>query len=302
MKRLNRILAFAAIILLMALAACGQTAQPVVTGSPAALPPVATGTTTPPASRTVASGATVSRITGAPTTGSGLAGTPSGTPQTPVPGATPDLAGYFNRLMQLGGFHFEGTVQVTSTAMPSQFVQFTQDVDAAGNTHVVVTTQPGGPPAGDIYYVNQHLYIGQNGQYTDLGQQSSQQALDPYELYVLPFELTLSQPADLTKVGTETVNGLSATKYQINLGQSARDYLQLSPNATFTSTTPSYVWYSDQYNVPIRSDINANWADGSDTGQVAVHSNITQVGSVAPIQAPPATPLALPAETPGQTP
>jgi hypothetical protein len=211
-------------------------------------------------------------------------------PQQPVPteaaGTTPGALDVNNQaaaLEKLGGYHYEGVLKYEETGKTSSYVRVLEDVDAAGNFHIVAYQQEGGQPSLDLYYIDQHLYMGQQGTYMDMGVQSSDQVSMLASAYQMPFQLIYLGMTQPQPVGSEAVNGVPATKYSANFDQWASAYIQAQTGTSYKAE--GFVWVSAEGAI-LKSDVQVSWSKGTDQGLLETHAEVSQAGQVAPLTPP----------------
>lgn len=260
MNRSRRLLVVPALLLLgLALLACGPRPQPTA-------PSVPQATEMP-----------------RPT-----AGLPTAVPTPPEPAATPaslaDVPKAYENIQKLPGYHAESTLRGQKADGSTTYIRLVRDVDAEGNFHLSAWDKESDTPSFELYYVNKHVYMGQGGQFFDLGEQPLEQASAFYQIYDLPFAMLLLGAADLQPVGHETVGGLACTKYRASFEQWVKLYLQAKAGVTYTSE--GYLWISDQYGAIVKSNVQATLIEEGQTSSFSAETEISQVGQVGPIRVP----------------
>lgn len=259
MNRSRRLLVVPALLLLgLALLACGPKPQPTAPSAPQATE--------------------VPRPTAGPTA------LPEPTEPAGPPSSLADVPQAYENIQKLPGYHAESLLRGQKADGSPSYIRTVRDVDAAGNFHLVVWSEADDTPAFEMYYVNQHVYLGQGGQFMDLGEQPLEQAAGFYQLYDLPFTMLLLGAANLQPVGHETVGGLACTKYRASFDQWVKLYLQARAGATYTAE--GYLWISDQYGAIIKSTVQATLIEEGQTSSFSAETEISQVGQVGSIRVP----------------
>ncbi len=200
-----------------------------------------------------------------------------------TPGIVVDLNNQAAALAQLGGYHYEGVLNVQEAGKAPTYLRVVEDIDAAGNFHIVAYDKEEGQPVLDLYYIEQHVYIGQQGMYMDIGVQSGDQVSALAAAYQSPFQLLYLGMSNLQPVGPEAVNGIPAIKYSANFEQWAAAYVQARSGTSYTAN--GFVWVSEAGAI-LKSDLQTTWTQGTEQGSLSAHSEISQVGQVAPLTPP----------------
>lgn len=199
--------------------------------------------------------------------------------------AVPDVAEAYEYARNLPSYHFEGTYWGQEGGGTPGYLRMIQDVDAQGNMRLRAFDQEDGEAVLDMYYVDQHLYVGgPGGRYVDMGVQEAEQAAAFYQMYQVPFTVVLLGATDLEPMGKEDVNGLAATKYRASFEEWARSYIQAEHDVTYTAE--GYLWISDEYRAIVKSSVQAVVTENGKTVTFGAESEISQVGQVEPITAP----------------
>ncbi len=249
------------LLLVAALAACGKPqAGPPEATRPAAATEVPRPTATVPA----------------PTVAPTLA-------PLPTLGKTPDVNLSFDTLGRLPGYRFEGLYRSRTTGEAEQFLRIVEEVDTSRNLHLLVYNQEQGDPELDLYYVDGHLYVAQEGSYIDLGAQDPQEAENLYGFYFLPFLGLLAGSGQLEPVGHETVNGLAAMKYRATLDPWV---VALGAQQGVRYSAEGYFWIADEYDVLVRGVAKVNWTEGEKEFEYESQTEVSRVGQIAPMQPP----------------
>jgi hypothetical protein len=161
------------------------------------------------------------------------------------------------------------------------------DLDAKGNQHLLLYDK--GEVSAEIYIVDGKLYMGAgDGQYAPLGDMPQDGAFSFLALYGGTYLLALNDLKEAKKLGTETVNGYSATKYEIQYDLASMGVSGLAAGVAGASFDyKGFAWVEPKTSALVAAQVDWSSKAVGDSPAESFHSELAVTkGTIAEIKAP----------------
>lgn len=136
----------------------------------------------------------------------------------------------FDLLTKLGSYHVESTWVATNGKQAAQTVHFSEDVNHK-DYHLIATSSQNSNQKSEFIFVHGHFYVGENGQFQDLGSMGQQLAQPILQMTLGFWSGLFLDSGNAHFVGRVTTSGRSANRYSVVL-------VYAGPNASTGSGKP----------------------------------------------------------------
>jgi len=140
--------------------------------------------------------------------------------ETPASKATPEqssLKNLLSNVAKLAPVHATSLYTMSEGDKLTEKMRVEVDIDAAGNRHILVFSGDQDTPQADIVQVGSDLFMrsGEGDQFVKLPMQGGDEDWGFLTMYGAPWLLFFNDVESASKVGTESVNGFSTDKYNV---------------------------------------------------------------------------------------
>ena len=195
------------------------------------------------------------------------------------------LENALDNLLKLAPVHVRSSYLARQGDEVTEQIDYEADLDARGNQHLIIHSEDG--DTLELYVVDRVLYFGSEGdQFVSVGEMEDDSPFAVLAAYGAEYLLAFNDLQDARKVGSESVNGFWANKYEFDLTSAGfAGMVAAAEGAQFDYQ--AYAWIEPESGALVRSRVTWMVKDPDEGVAETYYSEFdASKGTVAEVQAP----------------